>query len=225
MRFFPTAARIPCRLLGVLFAALLSPSFSNAADPSGALPAVKSLPDLTADLQSTLIDRYGHTSVTTVHIYRSGKLVRYEHRQTDPPEVWIMDYGQLKEYRIYAGDKIYFETPIADRLSYKAQREGLIESEENPDIVENRIVLREDTIEGHPCDIILLVRTIKGRRELGADYTLLWEARDLERQAIRVAYHQANNTLFILDLRGIKLEPVDPVLLQPPQGFAGMSPF
>jgi hypothetical protein len=225
MRFFPTPARIPCRVLGVLFAALVSPSFSTAADPPAPPPAVESLPDLTADLQSTFIDRFGHTSVTTVHISRSGKLVRYEHRQTDPPEVWIMDYGQRKEYRIYAGDKIYFETPIADRLSYKAQREGLIQSEENPDIIENRIVLREDTIEGHPCDIVLLVRTIKGRKEFGADYTLLWEARDLARQPIRVAYHQVNNTLFILDLRGVKLEPVDPVLLQPPQGFAGMSPF
>lgn len=225
MRFFPTAARIPSRVLWVLFAAFVSPSFSTAADFSAPLPAVEPLPDLTADLQSTFIDRYGHTSVTTAHIYRSGKLVRYEHRQTDPPEVWIMDYGQLKEYRIYAGDKIYFETPIADRLSYKAQREGLIRSEENPNIVENRIELREDTIEGHPCDIVLSVRTIKGRREFGADYTLLWEARDLGHQPIRVAYYQANSTLFILNLRTVKLEPVDPVLLQPPQGFAGMSPF
>lgn len=225
MRILPTVARISLRMMGIVFAVLLWPSFSAAEAPSAPPPAVESLPDLTADLQSTFIDRNGHTSVTTAHIYRSGRLVRYEHTQTDPPEVWIMDYGQMKEYRIYAGDKIYFETPFASRLSYKAHREGLIRLEGNPAIIENRIVLRGDTIEGHPCDIVLLIRTIKGRNELGADYTLLWEARDLKRQPIRVAYHETNNTLFILDLRAVKLEPVDPVLLQPPQGFAGMSPF
>jgi hypothetical protein len=210
--------------LGIVLTLGWIPAVSDA-EPSETPPAAEIFPDLSADLQSTLIDRSGHTAVTIVHIYRSGKMVRYEHTRTDPPEIWIMDYGDLKEYRIYAGDKIYFETPIAHRLSYKAQREGLIPPEARPEIVERRIHLREDTLEGHPCDLVLLVRSIKDRKDFGADYTLIWEARDLDNQWIRVAYHQANYTLFIQDLRSVKLGPVDPELLHPPNGFAGMSPY
>lgn len=230
MTFASNAFRIPRSLMGIAFAGLLFAASAAAEEPSA--PAISTgsaaaepLPDLSADLQTTLIDRNGHASVSTVHIYRSGKFIRYEYRQADPLEVWIMDFDKLKEYRIYAADQIYFETSISNRLSYKAQRERLIPADENPNLIENRIVLREDTIEGHPSDIVLLIRTVKDRKEFGADYTLLWEARDLKRQPIRVAYYQPNLTLFILDLRAVKLEPVDPVLLQPPQGFVSMSPY
>jgi len=215
---------VPAMVLGMVLALGWIPTVSGA-EPSEPPSAVETLPDLSADLQSTLIDRSGHTAVTTVHIYRSGKMVRYEHTRTDPPEIWIMDYGDLKEYRIYAGDKIYFETPIAQRLSYKAQREGLIPPEARPEVVERRIYLKDDTLDGHPCDMVLLIRSIKGRKDFGADYTLVWEARDLDNQWIRVAYHQANFTLFIQDLRSVKLEPVKPELLHPPDGFAEMSPY
>lgn len=219
------ASRIPRTATGIALASMLLVAVAAAEEPSASPPAVEPLPDLSADLQITAIDRNGHTSVTTVHIYRSGKLIRYEHRQTDPPEVFIMDFDRLKEYRIYAGDKIYFETSFANRLFGKAQREGLIRMEENPDIIQNRIVLREDTLDGHPCDIVLLIRTLKNRKEFGADYTLRWEARDLKGQPVRVAYYQANFTLAIVDFRNLKLEPVDPALLQPPPGFVSMNPY
>jgi hypothetical protein len=211
--------------MGIALASMLFAAGAAAEEPPASPSAVEPFSDLSADLQTTAIDRNGHTSVTTVHIYRSGKLIRYEHRQTDPPEVFIMDFGTFKEYRIYAGDKIYFETPFANRLLGKAQREGLIRMEENPDIIQNRIVLRDDTIEGYLCDIVLLIRTVKNKKEFGADYTLRWEARDLKRQPLRVAYYQANFTLAIVDFRNLKLEPVDPALLQPPPGFVSMNPY
>ena len=219
------ASRIPRTVTGIALASMLLVAVAAAEEPPASPPAVEPLPDLSADLQITAIDRNGHTSVTTVHIYRSGKLIRYEHRQADPPEVFIMDFGRLKEYRIYAGDKIYFETSFSSRLARKAQREGLIRMEENPDILQSRIVLREDTIDGHPCDIVLLIRTVKNRKELGSDYTLLWEARDLKRQPLRIAYHQNNYMLMIVDLRDVKFEPVDAALLQPPPGFVSMNPY
>jgi hypothetical protein len=198
---------------------------ATAADTPSPPSTAAVLPDLSAKLQTILIDLNGHRSLSTVHIYRSGQSVRYEHTDSDPPEIWIMDFKEMKEYRIYAGDKIYFETPISNRLSFKAQREGLIPKEDYPELIETRIPLREDPIEGHPCDIVLLVRSIKDRKDLGTEYTLLWEARDLNRQPLRIAYYQPSSTLAVIDLLAVKAEPVDPTLLQPPSGYASMSPY
>jgi len=198
---------------------------ATAAETPSPPSTVAVLPDLSAKLQTILIDPDGHRSVSTVHIVRSGQSVRYEHTDSDPPEIWIMDFKEMKEYRIYAGDKIYFETPISNRLSFKAQREGLIPKEEHPELIETRVLLREDRIEGHPCDIVLLIRSIKDRKDLGADYTLRWEARDLNRQPLRIAYHQPSSTLAVIDLLAVQPGPIDPGLLQPPSGFASMSPY
>ncbi|MBI3812482.1 MAG: hypothetical protein HY283_09815 [Nitrospirae bacterium] len=219
--------RIRPTLAGVVLAATLFAGVAAAEEPPAAAPApaVVSLPDLTADLQTTTIDRSGHTAISTVHIYRSGELIRYEHLDIVPPEISVMDYGKLKEYRIFNNDKIYFEAPIGNRIAFKAQRERLIRPEPPPDLVEKRIILREDTLEGHPCNIVLLIRSVKDRKELGTDYTLLWEAQDLKGQPIRVAYHQPNLSLLIMDLRNAKFGPVDPILMQPPTGFANMNPY
>lgn len=219
-------SRIPWPALGVVFAALSLAALAAAEEKPEAPSAVINPPlELSADLQTTLIDRSGHITISTVHIHRIGKLVRYENTQADPPEVSIMNFDQLKEYRIYTGDQIYFETIITNRSSAKAQREGLIPVDENPNIIEKRIVLREDTIEGHPTDIVLWIRSIKGRPEFGSDYTLLWEARDLNRQPLRVAYNQANLSLTIVDFRNVQVETIDATLLTPPSGFVNMSPF
>ena len=219
------AFRIPKTMTGIALASMLFVAVAAAEEPPVSPPVVEPFPDLSADIQFTAIDRNGHTSVTTAHIYRSGKLIRYEYRQADPIEVVIMDFGTLKEYRIYAEDKIYFETSFASRLSRKAQQEGLIRLEENPDIIQNRIVLREDSLEGHPSDIVLLIRTVKDRKEFGTEYTLRWEARDLRGQPLRVAYHRDNLALAIVDFQNLKLGPVDPALFQPPPGFVSMTPF
>lgn len=200
-------------------------ALTAAAETPATPPTAGALPDLTAKLRTTLIGPDGHQSQSSVHIYRSGQSVRYEHTASDPPETWIMDFKEMKEYRIYAGDRIYFETQISNRLSFKAQREGLIPKEEHPDLIEKRILLREDRIEGHACDIVLLIRSIKDRKEFGKDYTLLWEARDLNRQPLRIAYYEPNSTLAVIDLLAVQSEPVDPELLKPPTGFTSMSPY
>ena len=201
------------------------PAIAPASETASLSPTSAGLPDLSAKLQTVLIDRSGHRSLSTVKIYRVGRAIRYEHTETDPPEIWIMDYKQMREYRIYTADKIYFETPISSRLSFKAQREGLIPMEKRPDLIESRILLREDTIDGHSCDLVLLVRSIKGRTDLGSDYTLLWEAPDLNGQPLRVAYYQPNSTLAVIDLQDVQVGQVDLVLLQPPSGFVSMSPY
>lgn len=220
-----TVSRITQTINAIALTAGVFLAVAAAAETPPPLSTSEVLPDLSAKLQTTLIDLNGHRSLSTVQIYRSGKSVRYEHRDSDPPEIWIMDFKEMKEYRIYAGDKIYFETPISNRLLFKAQREGLIPNEDHPELIETRYLLREDRIEGHPCDIVLLIRSIKDRKDLGTDYTLLWEARDLNRQPLRIAYYQPSSTLAVIDLLAVQAGPVDPVLLQPPSGFASMSPY
>lgn len=225
MRYSITVSRITQAMIAIAWTAGVFIVVAAAVETSSPPSTAAVLPDLSAKLQTTLIDPNGHRSLSAVHIVRSGQSVRYEHNDSDPPEIWIMDFKEMKEYRIYAGDKIYFETPISSRLSFKAQREGLIPKEEHPELIETRILLREDQIEGHPCDIILLARSIKDRKDLGSDYTLLWEARDLNRQPLRIAYYQPSSTLAVIDLLAVQAGPVDPGLLQPPSGFASMSPY
>ena len=202
-------------------AALAGEAATESNAPEAPPPA--SFPDLSAELQITLIDRSGHSSTTKSHILRSGRVVRYEARETDPPEITIRDYNQSKEFRIYDNDKIYFETAIPVRGEVKAQRDGMFPWKEYEQIELKRIVLRTDTVEGHPCEIVLMLRSLKDQKASGIEYTLLWEATDLNRQPLRVAYHQTN-TLVITELRNIAPGPVDASLLKPPDGYSGMSP-
>ena len=182
-------------------------------------------PDMTADLRTTLFDTRGHTSISNVQIYRTGNIVRFEHNDLDPLEVSIMNYAENKDYRIYQKDEIYFETDISIRMTAKAQRDGLIPLRRIKGLERKRIFLREAIIDGHPCDIILRIRYAKDRRELGTEYTLLWEARDLDRQPIRVAYYQVNLALALVEYTNIKLTPIDLDLVQPPPDYMSLSPF
>ncbi len=196
------------------------------AEESPAPPTTEeAFPDLSADLVTTLIDRNGHRAETTQRIFRTGRIIRYENRRADPVEVSIFDFETLKEFRIFKSDQIYFETPIAHRVSMKVQREGLIPKQEIPGLTTRRIVLREDQIEGHPCEIVLLIREMKERKNVRPDYTLVWEAKDLSRQSLRVAYHQANFAQVVIRLQNIEVRAIDPELVKPPADFINMSPF
>ncbi|HEY4486007.1 MAG TPA: hypothetical protein VI702_06805 [Nitrospiria bacterium] len=213
----------------ILAAAILPAAGAAAPDTGKEMTAPEAatpdpFPDLSADLQITLIDRSGHSSTTQTHILRSGRVIRYEARDTDPPEITIRDYNQSKEFRIFDNDKIYFETAIPLRGEVKAQRDGMFSWQDYEQIEIKRIVLRADRIEGHPCEIVLMLRSLKNQKASGIEYTLLWEATDLNRQPLRVAYHQTN-TLVITELRNIVPGPVNSALLKPPEGYSGMSPF
>jgi hypothetical protein len=211
-------------ILGTVLAVFLVSAVAPAVEPPAA-PAVKQLPDLSADVVTTMFDQRGHASVSQAHIYRSGNIVRYERRLLDPPEISIMDYGKLKEYRIFEDDKIYFESQINDRLSHKAQQDGILRMPEYPNLIQTRILLKEDSIEGHPCDLVLLILTIRNRKEFGAEYSWRWEARDIDGQSLRTAYYQNKDTLVVLNFSDVKLGSVDPALLEPPAAFTAMNPY
>ena len=188
-------------------------------------PLPDPFPDMTANVRTTLLDPKGHSSTTIVKVYRTGNIVRYEHNDIDPPEVSIMNYEENKDYRIYDKDEMYFETDISVRIIAKAQRNGLIPLQGIKGLTKETIFLREALVDGHPCDIVLRIRYAKDRRELGTEYTLVWEARDMKRQPIRVAYYQINLSLVIVEYSDIKLTPIDPDLIKPPPEYMSLSPF
>ena len=55
--------------------------------------------------------------------------------------------------------------------------------------------------------------------------TYIWEALDLERQPIRVAYFTSRRILHVVEYRNIEEGPVDPALFQVPEGYLSFTPF
>lgn len=178
-----------------------------------------------AEQHITRIDWFGQANHSTAKVYKSGPIIRYEQHRLNPPEISIFDYDQKKEYRIYEGDHIFFEVGIPDRIHAKAQREGLVPLVEDPNIEVERLLIGEAVVEEHPAEIILQIRKLKEKKRRRAEYTLLWEALDLDRQPIRIAYHQTAQTLVVVEYRNLKQDPIDPALLRIPEGYLNFTPF
>lgn len=192
-----------------------------------AAAATAALPDplsLVSEVEHHVIDVKGHTSKSVARIYRRGNVIRLERYQINPIEVSILDYDILKEFRIYEQDRIFFEQQIPEVVFGRAWREGLITAED-PEIVVEKIRLRADVFDGHPTEIMLQMRWTKDRKKQGVEYTLLWEAVDLGRLPLRVAYHESATAIAIIEYRGLKLQPVDTALLVTPSDYLNMSPY
>ena len=84
-------------------------------------------------------------------------------------------------------------------------------------------------VEGYLCEIILMVRKQPGERNgikfFAIDYTFIWEAIDLKRQPLRVAYHQTNRILTVVDYKNIQVTDIDPSLLEVPDDYLSFTPF
>jgi len=178
-----------------------------------------------AEQHITRIDWFGRANHSVATVYKSGPVIRYEQHHVDPPEISIFDYVQKKEYRVYEGDHIFFELDITDRVRLRAQREGLIPFVEDPNIEVKHLSLGRTVVEGHPSEIILQVRRLKREKRPLAEYTLLWEALDLDRQPIRIAYHQTARTLVVVEYRNLQPGPIDSALLRVPAGYLSFTPF
>ena len=178
-----------------------------------------------AELHIRTINLLGQESRSTVKIHHSGGTVRYENLNVEPPEISIIDYQKRKEYQIFEKDHISFAKDIPRVRHLRAQREGLITREANPNIEVMHLPLGKMEVEGHPCEIILEVRTRKDLPTSIAQYTFLWEALDLDRQPLRVAYYSTADTLTVIDYRNIQPGTIDPTLLQLPEGYPSWSPF
>lgn len=219
------AGRLARAALTALLLSWSPPEAPAQAPPAAA--AIASLPSplsLVSEIETLIVDSKGHTSKSVARVYRLGNVIRLERHQINPIEISILDYDTLKEYRIFEQDRIYFEQQIPELVFGRAWREGLIEAED-PNIEVKKITLRADVFDGHPTEIVLQMRWNKDKKDQGVEYTLLWEALDLGRLPLRVAYHQTATAVAVIEYRGLKLQPFDQTLLKTPADFLNMSPY
>ncbi|MFQ5455445.1 MAG: hypothetical protein ACE5EA_04460 [Nitrospirota bacterium] len=187
---------------------------------------------ITFDMKTTIIDRFGNVSTTAVRAYKWGKFVRYEKNDTDNQrkEATIFNFKDLKEYRIFFKDKIYFEYPIHKNYLAKVQREGLIPFEENPNIKIEKIDLARVTADGQKTDLYLRVRSLqqlKKKKRSGrkiSEYTLIWGSNALK-MPLRILYSQFDYTTIVMEYKNQKSVKLARSLFQPPQGFLNLSPY
>jgi hypothetical protein len=201
---------------------------------------------LTADLRIILQDRSGRSSNSEHRFYKSGMLVRIEPPPAGPADpnlpdgqkqaaaaddVYIYDYAKRKQYRLIPSSKIYFETTIAASGFIEAQREGWIPWQESSNIEAKKIKLAETTFDGHPCQLYLEVKSLmstegsKRKKPLAVEYSLLWEATDLENLPVRIVYTGPDYVTKIIEYRAARMQKADPALFRPPGDFRGLSPF
>ncbi len=193
---------------------------------SGVLSEARApMPGFTADVRTTLtFPRAPHLTIEA-KVMKAGPLVRYESREKSE-EVEIYDFARRRLIRLILAQRLAFESLIPPRFLAKAQRESLVSVEPQPDLVVQRIRLGEATIEGHPCDIVLVVKSLAGRkgRRAPKEYTLIWEARDLG-VPVRVSYSQADFSVVLVEYRNLRPATLDPSVFQPPADFLQASPF
>jgi hypothetical protein len=175
------------------------------------------------------INLFGQVAEARSKIFRNGYKVRSESIDTVPPVLTISDYEENKEYRLHEGDHIYFEMEISDNILTKAQRDGLIPIRPNPTVESWRISLGERSVNGHPVEIVLVTEMrkveIRGIQFKKFDYTLRFEALDLGRQPVRIAYNQTDRILVVLDYEDIQREEIKPELLEIPDSYLSFTPY
>lgn len=182
--------------------------------------------DFSADRINRTFNMKGQESQTLVKILRRGNIVRYDYADTiDRHEASIFEYEKIIEFRIFEGDHMFFELDLPDNVMERAQREGLVPLQADPKINVRRHVLGETEIEGHPSEIILIVRTLKGEPTYVAEYTFLIEALDLHRQPLRVAYNPTKRLIKVIEYRNALETPIPTEKFEVPEEFSNFTPF
>ncbi|MEK7871714.1 MAG: hypothetical protein AAB244_04970, partial [Nitrospirota bacterium] len=98
---------------------------------------------LVADLYTTTINKAGKESISEAKIYRLGKRLRFESKESSTKEFSIFDFDLLKEMRVVPQDRVFFERRITRNFLIRAEREGLY-MPDNPNVKIDRIRLKED---------------------------------------------------------------------------------
>ena len=181
--------------------------------------------DFSAERRIKQIDWLGRSNEIKGQIYSRGKKVRVERNDINPPEISIFDYEKRKEYRLYDDDRIFFESELSNTGFFKARREELIEADEGPNVEVAHLLLGEMDWDGRPCEIILKVRTLKRQGPPVYDYTLLWEALDLDRRTVKVAYYRTARMFIVVEYRNAKQSSLDPTLFEPPEDYLNLTPY
>lgn len=213
----------------MIFVLGLLPNHPSVFPAEGKIPELEKsdtvFPDMEAVLKTTVYDRSGHVVTTRQLIHRSGYRVRFENLDSTSKDVWITDYDKKREFQIHHKDRIYFSRGIGRKAALHAARKGLIPIFKFSEVDILRIPITKVEISGHPCEMVLVVRRLKDREDSPSEYTLLWEALDMNRQPLRVAYNNSTQALLVLEYENIREEPIDPALLVPPEDYMHLSPF
>lgn len=188
-------------------------------------PSEKSVIGFSAERKIKQIDWFGQFNEIRGHISSLGMKVRIEKTEHDPTVITLFDYKNLKEYRIYEHDRIFFESDLSNPMFYRARREGLIQAEEEPHVNVVRLSLGKTVWEDHPCEIVLKIRTVKIAERSVSDYTLLWEALDLDHRPVRVAYQQSGRVFAIVEYHNAKKIMINPALFELPADYLNFTPY
>lgn len=190
---------------------------------------------LTAELLSTTYFQGHVTGTSKGKIYLSASRIRFEPVADEDSEgyneLFLYDFKQKAMRRVFPDDRIYFEIALSERSRFKAMRDGWIPWEDSPEVKRRWIRLKEDFMNGHPCTLELLERTMqvpagkKGKTRRLSDYSLYWKAQDLNNQPVRIVYFLPSQSVVIVDYRDARWETADPKLFRPPEGFLSLSPF
>jgi hypothetical protein len=181
--------------------------------------------DFTAERRIIQIDWLGRSNEIKGQIYSSGKKVRVERNDIDPPEISIFDYERRKEYRLYDDDRIFFESELSNTGFYKARREELIQADEGPNVEVAHLLLGEMVWDGRPCEIILKIRTLNRQGLTVYDYTFLWEALDLDHRTVKAAYYRTARMFIIVEYRNARQGSLEPTLFEPPEDYLNLTPY
>lgn len=179
---------------------------------------------LVANLNITTINRAGKESASEAKVYKLGKLVRIEPKGSNIGEVNLYDFEHLMELRVIYSDKIFFERRISRNFLLRAERDGFYKPVD-PDITIDKIRLKEDRFDNHPTILYLVVRSLKIGGNVAKDYSMVWEATDLENIPVRIVYPLLGFSTVIVEYRNVAFEKLDPSLFQPPPEFLNLSPF
>ena len=215
-----------------LFFLLLCPALSVPSASAQDLPEGISF---SADFLSTSIRRDQVSDVVKGRVYISPPSVRLEPEAHETSkgykEIFLYDFDEKKQRRVFLDDQIYFETPISEKSFFKAMQEGWIPWEDAPDIKRRWIRLKEDFMHGHPCVLELLERSAEVPTGKDDDttrvfsYSLYWKATDLNHLPVRIVYFPRNQRVVIVDYSDIKVGKTDAALFLPPEGFLNLNPF
>lgn len=188
----------------------------------------------TADFMSTVILHNQDKAVMNGRIYSSPPLVRFEPHPEEGigsyNEILLYDFERQKVRRVFLGDKIYFEDELTERNRLKAMQEGWIPWRDLPNTQRRKIKLKEDFVNDHPCVLYLLERKLEiptGKKpsSIARQYSLFWEATDLNNLPVRIIYFLPEKSAVVVDYKDVKLEDPDPALFTTPEGFLNLSPF
>jgi hypothetical protein len=179
---------------------------------------------LTADVVITELTDRGSKS-RGFHLRRVDDRARIDPGEATDPRFTAetyYDYEKREFYRNLADDRIAFSYVIDPRDRVLAQIEGLMPVPADEPVY--RLEVNPDAhFEGHPCTLVLAgFPTPQGRIHA---LHWVWEAQDLDGQAVKVVFPRGDGSIEIVEYRGASGAPFDPALVSVPAGRPVMSGF